>query len=56
MPQEWRNATLIPMFKKDRKHCDNYRGVSQLSVPGKVLALILLARLQAIIVLQLMEA
>ena len=57
VPQEWRNATLIPLFKKkDRKHCDNYRGISLLSVPGKVLALILLERLQAIIDPQLMEA
>ena len=57
VPQEWKNATLIPLFKKkDRKQCDNYRGISLLSVPGKVLALILLERLQAIIDPQLMEA
>ena len=48
---------MIPLFKKkDRKQCDNYRGISLLSVPGKVLALILLERLQAIIDPQLMEA
>ena len=44
VPQEWKNAMLIPLFKKkDRKQCDNDRGISLLSVPGKVLALILLA-------------
>ena len=57
MPQEWKDATLVPLFKKKyRKICDNYRGISLLSVPGKVLALILLDRLQAIIEPQLMEA
>ena len=57
VPQEWKDATLVPLFKKkDRKICDNYRGISLLSVPGKVLALILLDRLQAIIEPQLMEA
>jgi len=41
---------------KDRKHCDNCRGISLLSVPGKVLALLLMERLQAIIKPQLIEA
>ena len=57
VPQEWKNATLITIHKKkDRRVCDNYRGVSLLSVPGKVLTLILLERLQVIIESQLMEA
>ena len=56
VPQEWKNATLVPLFKKkDRRVCDNYRGISLLSVPGKVLALILLERLHPIIDPQLME-
>ena len=38
----------LPLFK-DRKQYDNYRGIFLLSVPGIVLALILLERLQAII-------
>ena len=41
--------------KKDRTQCNNYRGISLLSVPGKVLTLILLERLQAIIEPQLLE-
>ena len=42
------NAILIPLHKKQgRKACDNYRGIALLSVPGKVLSLILLDRLQA---------
>ena len=57
VPQEWKNASLVPIHKKkDRRVCSNYRGVSLLSVPGKVLFLTLLERLQAIIEPQLMEA
>ena len=44
------------LHKKDKNICDNYRGVALLSVPGKVLALILLKRLQTIIEPQLLEA
>lgn len=52
-----KNATLVPLFKKkDRRICDNYGGISLLSFPGKVLALILLEMLQTIINPQLMEA
>ena len=50
VPQEWKDATLVPLHeKKDKKICDNYCGVALLSVPGKVLALTLLERLQTII-------
>ena len=52
----WTNATLTPLFKKkDRTQCNNYRGISLLSVLVKVLSLILLERLQVIIDTQLME-
>ena len=48
---------MIPLFKtKDGTQCNNYRGISLLSVPGKVLTLILLQRLQVIIDPQLIEA
>ena len=56
VPQDWWNATLIPLFKKDGTQCNNYRGISLLSVPGKVLTLILLQRLHVIIDPPLMEA
>ena len=49
VPQEWKNAILIPLHKKrSRKDCNNYRGIALLSVPGKVLSLILHSRLQDI--------
>ena len=57
IPQEWKDATLIPVHKKRaRNECDNYRGISLLSVPGKVLALVLLERMQVIVEPQLLEA
>ena len=57
VPQEWKDATLIPVHKKRaRNDCDNYRGIALLSIPGKVLALILLERMQVIVEPQLMEA
>ena len=56
VPQEWKDSTLVPLHKKkDRKECTNYRGISLLSIPGKVLALVLLERLQAVIDPQLSE-
>ena len=57
LPSEWKKSVLVPVHKKkDRKVCDNYRGISLLSVPGKVLSLVLLDRLETIIDPQLMEA
>ena len=57
LPSEWKKSILVPVHKKkDRKICDNNRGISLLSIPGKVLSLVLLDRLETIIVPQLMEA
>ena len=57
VPVEWKRSVLIPIHKKnDRKVCDNYRGIALLSVPGKVLSLILLERLQTIIDPQLLDS
>ena len=48
VPQDWKDAQLITLFKKgDRRQCGNYRGISLLSIPGKVFARILLNRLNA---------
>ena len=53
---EWKSSTLVPLHKtNDRKVCNNYLGISLLNIPGKVLALILFERLQAIIETQLMD-
>lgn len=45
-PQDWIDATLISLYKSGpRDQCGNFRGISLLSVVGKVLARILLDRL-----------
>ena len=47
VPQEWVDATLVPIPKKgDLQLCDNWRGIALLDVVGKVLAAIIQTRLQ----------
>ena len=39
IPRDWQTGVIIPVFNKgDRKQCKNYRGISLLSLPGKVYA------------------
>ena len=47
LPQQWKNANIILVHKQkgDRAECGNSRGISLLSVAGKVLAKIMLTRL-----------
>ena len=48
VPQDWKDGQLVTIFKKgDRQLCGNYRGISLLSIPGKVFARVLLNRLSA---------
>ena len=45
-PNDFCDATIITIFKKgDRENCNNYRGISLLSIAGKIFARILLDRL-----------
>ena len=47
VPQELKDASIVTIFKKEsRTECGNYRGISLLSVAGKILAKVLLNRLQ----------
>ena len=52
VPQDMRNAKIInaPMYKNkvDRSDCNNYRGISLLSIVGKVFARVVLVRLQVL--------
>ena len=46
VPQEWKDASIVTIYKKgDRTDCGNYRGISFLSIAGKIFARILLNRL-----------
>jgi hypothetical protein len=55
--KDWQTATIIPLFKKgDVDICDNYRGISLLSIPSKVLAKILYRRIEKVTESKLDEA
>jgi len=46
VPQNWKDANIVPIFKKgSRKECGNYRGISLLSIAGKIMARIILNRI-----------
>ena len=47
MPQNRKDTIIVPIFKKgSRKECGNYRGISLLSTAGKILARIILNRIE----------
>ena len=48
VPQDMRDTKIVILFKPegDRNDCNNYQGISLLSVVGKVFARVVLARLQ----------
>ena len=50
VPQDMRDAKIVTLFKNkgDRSVCDNYRGISLLSIVGKIFARVVLSRLQVI--------
>ena len=54
VPKDWRDAIMIPLYKGKGagkgEVCGNYRGITLLSSAGKILAGILLSRLNAEIV------
>ena len=46
MPKEWKQSLIIKIPKKgDTTQCDNYRGISLLSVPSKIFARAIINRL-----------
>lgn len=47
LPQDWKDANIVVIYKQkgDRAACGNSRGISLLSIAGKVLAKIMLSRL-----------
>lgn len=51
VPADWRDGVIIPLFKGkgSKTDCGSYRPISLLSVPGKVLAHVLLHRLNPLL-------
>lgn len=50
VPSEWKESLIIPIHKKGSKaQCGNYRGISLLSIPSKVLSRIIYNRLYPLI-------
>ena len=49
LPSDWRKGIILPFYKGkgSRQECKNYRGITLLSVPGKVFAHILLGRVKS---------
>ena len=47
LPQDMKDALIVTIYKKkgERSDCGNYRGISLLSIPGKILAKMILNRL-----------
>ena len=48
IPTDWKRGLVVPIWKGkgDVRECSNYRGVTLLSVPGKVFARVLLNRIR----------
>ncbi|KAL0200215.1 hypothetical protein M9458_003402, partial [Cirrhinus mrigala] len=50
VPLDWLTGVVVPLFKKgDRRVCSNYRGITLLSLPGKVYARVLERRIRPIV-------
>merc|ERR1711872_852032 len=50
VPNNWIRAIIVPLYKGkgDRSDCKNYRGISLLSIPGKVYGRILIERIRSL--------
>ena len=50
VPQDMRDANIIALYKNkgERSDCNNYRGISLLSIVGKAFARVVLNRLQTL--------
>src|ERR1700755_879090 len=48
VPQEWQDACIVPIYKGkgDKMVCKNYRGISLLSVVGKIYGRVLVSRVK----------
>ncbi|MDF4995661.1 reverse transcriptase family protein, partial [Vibrio parahaemolyticus] len=56
VPLVWPTGVVVPIFKKgDQRVCSNYRGITLLSLPGKVYARVLEKRVRLIVEPQIEE-
>uniref|UniRef100_A0A8C6P3P0 Reverse transcriptase domain-containing protein n=1 Tax=Nothobranchius furzeri TaxID=105023 RepID=A0A8C6P3P0_NOTFU len=56
VPLDWQTGVVVPLFKRgDRRVCSNYRGISLLSLPGKVYSGVLERRVRRIVEPQIQE-
>ena len=54
-PGDWKNAVITPVYKKgSRLDCLNYRGISLMSIFGKVFARVLNERVKVVTVSKVM--
>ncbi|XP_056880293.1 uncharacterized protein LOC130520623 [Takifugu flavidus] len=50
VPLDWQTGLVVPIFKSgDQRVCSNYRGITLLSLPGKVYARVLEKRIRLIV-------
>ncbi|KAK3571740.1 hypothetical protein QTP86_018731, partial [Hemibagrus guttatus] len=50
VPLDWATRVVVPLFKKgDRRMCSNYRGITLLSLPGKVYSRVLERRVRPLV-------
>jgi len=49
IPLDWKRGVIVPIYKGkgSRRECRNYRGITLLSVPGKVFASVFLSRVKS---------
>ncbi|TWW77644.1 hypothetical protein D4764_12G0010340 [Takifugu flavidus] len=56
VPLDWQTGVVVPLFKKGgRRVCSNYRGITLLSLPGKVYSGVLERRVRRIVEPQIQE-
>ena len=51
VPTDWKQGLVVPIWKGkgDRQDCNNYRGITLLSMPGKVLAYLRMMRIRSLL-------
>ena len=49
VPKDWQRSIIVPLYKGkgDKLECGNYRGISLLSIPGKLYGKILIGRVRS---------